>query len=93
MPESKTPIGVSVVVTCTDSRTGADWLPITARGGVEPESHQMSQPQIDVTKLVLRGLRALDDTRRGLEKGWQRLTGSNTPTEPPLDRRRPPGIW
>lgn len=53
----------------------------------------MSQPQIDVTRLLLRGLRAMDDTRRGVEKTWQRLTGSAKPSEPPLDRRRPPGIW
>ncbi len=53
----------------------------------------MSLPPIDVTKLVLRGLRAVDDTRKGIEKGWQRLTGAAKPTEPPLDRRRPPGLW
>jgi len=53
----------------------------------------MSLPPIDVTKLVLRGLRAVDDTRKGIEKGWQRLTGTAKPTEPPLDRRRPPGLW
>ena len=53
----------------------------------------MSQPPIDVTRLVLRGLRALDDTRRGLEKGWRRLTGAEKPAEPPMDRRRPPGLW
>lgn len=53
----------------------------------------MSQPPIDVTRLVVRGLRALDDVRRGVTKSWERLTGTDRPSDPPLDRRRPPGLW
>lgn len=53
----------------------------------------MSQPPIDVPRLVLRGLRAIDDARQGVTRSWERLTGTDRPSEPPLDRRRPPGLW
>lgn len=54
----------------------------------------MSEPQIDATKIVLRTLRWLDDTRRAATQQWERWTKPEArPAEPPDDRRQPPDIW
>lgn len=54
----------------------------------------MGAEPIDVTKLVLRTLRFLDDGRRTAEQQWQRLTHSDRDrTTAPSDRHRPPQIW
>src|SRR5512140_2330990 len=86
-PESKTPMGASVVVTCTDFRPAADWLPIEGGRTMTPEP-------IDATRLTLRALRLLDDGRRAVEKQWQEWTApEKKAAEPPADRRQPPEIW
>lgn len=49
---------------------------------------RMSEQQIDATRIVLRTLRWLDDTWRGLTK-----PPKPKQPEPPADRREPPEIW
>ncbi|HML50337.1 MAG TPA: hypothetical protein PKD84_02855 [Propionicimonas sp.] len=54
----------------------------------------MAAEPIDVTKLVLRTLRFLDDGRRSAEQQWRRLTHTDPGhTTAASDRRRPPQVW
>jgi len=52
----------------------------------------MTQGPIDVTKLLLRAARLVDDGRRAAEDAVKRFTASDKDA-PTGDRRRPPQIW
>ena len=51
--------------------------------------------QINATRIVLRTLRWLEDSRRAAGEQWERLTGGDADkrAEPPSDRRQPPDLW
>lgn len=53
----------------------------------------MNQPQIDLARLVLHGLRRVDDGRKAIEEQWQRLTSPAKNAGAGRDRRRPPEVW
>jgi hypothetical protein len=53
----------------------------------------MAPEPIDLTRIALRTLRALDDGRRAVEKQWREWTSGRPADQPPADRRQPPDLW